>query len=1126
MDGISVKSLKKPMLRQRSLQGSSRWTCLLFVVGWLILVAINPTGACASTEGAYVGQDFYAPSTAAQIAARSCGFTRLFLYALHVSTNGDIFYNNILVVQNGRYIGDPTWAATLAALKVQPTSIDWIEATIGGPDDVSFDNIRDLITAQGTGTNTVLYQNILALKTATEVDAIQFDDERTYHVSSAILFGRMVAALGLKVTLRPYTAQDFWVKVKSGLDTNVDAIYLECYDRGAANDPGAWNAAFDGFKVYPGLWGGSADGSTTMVTAKFRKWQKTLGITGGFIWLNAFLPEDAPKWAQALSFGLDSLPSFRIVNRNSGKSIGVLEGGTFNGSLDNQNSYATLGDQQWSLAPTEDGAHYKIISWVTGRCVSIALDSMFPGGGVWIWDYNGDPSQQFDLVDAGTGWFKIKNVRSKLVLEVTGGSLDNGAPIQQNTDNGTANQQWKLYPYHDAVLAYDNFGYPPTASRQNGGEGWRGVWRSESGGASNVSAAGQSTSLAEGSAASGRAVLPSYSIQISRNLDCSVNGNFNVYGYLDAAGRVGRDAKTIYISFLPPPVNALLPSEFNLNRDSARVIGIISDPHTGYVRLMVPDGSSIPIGPQTAETNLYVIRIDFKPGKDDIRVYRAHEFSDEPAQPVFEKSQIDDLSFNGISLGACTNDVALEKVQVRIATSWRDAIGATPEFILQPSINIVSDDIFHRVRISAQVLYGHGLTYYLMDGSAGLYVLLNQPAQLESGDIVDVMGLVQRKNQFVNLIEVTARKTGHSPLPLPGVLNLQDASHQTPWVCVEGILTGLKDDGTEPTLEMQMGLKRFIARLSFSQPPMNMPLGSRLQLTGVYVALNGNPIDQDNVNSFELLLNSPDAIKVVARPPWWTLKRIMAVVSVLVVSLVLAFLWISQLRRLVQLRTLQLGRELKAREQIEQKRAVEEERSRIARDIHDELGSKLTQISMLATNGPASKITPEQFSERMRLILERAQSLIISLDGVVWAVNPENDTLSSLVIYLAAYTEEFLAKTNIAYRVHTLDAYPEMMVAAEDRNNLLLSVKEAINNAVRHGQPSQMSLKFSIFENWLEIQIHDNGGGFELTSRSFGNGLKNLQQRMRRSNGRCEIQSLPKNGTTVTLSVPLLAISE
>jgi len=100
------------------------------------------------------------------------------------------------------------------------------------------------------------------------------------------------------------------------------------------------------------------------------------------------------------------------------------------------------------------------------------------------------------------------------------------------------------------------------------------------------------------------------------------------------------------------------------------------------------------------------------------------------------------------------------------------------------------------------------------------------------------------------------------------------------------------------------------------------------------------------------------------------------------------------------------------------------------------------------------------------------------------------------------------------------------MVAAEDRNNLLLSVKEAINNAVRHGQPSQMSLKFSIFENWLEIQIHDNGGGFELTSRSFGNGLKNLQQRMRRSNGRCEIQSLPKNGTTVTLSVPLLAISE
>jgi signal transduction histidine kinase len=1115
------------MLRQRNLQGSSRWTCLLFVVGWLILVAINPTGACASTEGAYVGQDFYAPSTAAQIAARSSGFTRLFLYALHVSTNGDIFYNNILVVQNGRYIGDPTWAATLAALKVQPTSIDRIEATIGGPDDVSFDNIRDLIAAQGSGTNTSLCQNLLALKNATGVDAIQFDDERTYHVSSAILFGRMVAALGLKVTLRPYTAQDFWVKVKSGLDTNVDAIYLECYDRSAANDPGAWNVAFGGFKVYPGLWGGVADGSTTMVTTKFRNWQNTLGITGGFIWLKASLPEDAPKWAQALSFGLDSLPSFRIVNRNSGKSIGVLGGGTFNGSLNNQNSYATLGDQQWSLAPTEDGAHYKIISWVTGRCVSIELDSMFAGGGVWIWDYTGDPSQQFDLVDAGNGWFKIKNVRSKLVLEVAGGSLDNGAPIQQDTDNNTANQQWKLYPYRDAVLAYDHFGYPPTASRKNGGEGWKGVWGSESGGASNVSAVGQSTSPAEGSAASGQAALPSYSIQISRNLDNSVNGNFNIYGYLDSSGFVGVDRKTVYISFLQPPIKGQSPSEFNLDRGEARVIGISSDSRTGDVRVTLPDGSGVPIGPQDTDTNLYVVRIDFKSGKDDIRVYRAREFGIEPDQPVFARSQLGDLSFNRVSLEAFTKDDALQKVQVRIATSWRDAIGATPEFVVQPSISIVSDDIFHRVRISAQVLYGRGLTYYLMDEGAGLYVLLNQPAQLEPGDIVDVMGLVQRKNQFVNLIEVTARKTGHSPLPLPGVLNLQDSGHQTPWVCVEGILTGLKDDGTGQRLEMQMGLKRFIARLSLSPlPPKNMPLASRLQLTGVYVALNGSPIDQDNVNSFELLLNSPDAIKVVARPPWWTLKRVMVVVSVLAVGLVLAFLWISQLRRLVELRTLQLGRELKAREQIEQKRVVEDERSRIARDIHDELGNKLTQISMLATHGPDSKITPEQFSERMRLILDRAQSLIISLDGVVWAVNPENDTLSSLVIYLAAYTEEFLAKTNIAYRVHTQDAYPAMMVAAEVRNNLLLSVKEAINNAVRHGQPSQMTLKFSIFENWLEIQVHDNGGGFDLTRHSPGNGLKNLQERMRKSNGRCEIQSSPEKGTTVTLSVPLSASSE
>jgi signal transduction histidine kinase len=1095
----------------------------VLAIAWLGLTLSHPPCAGASTEGAYVGLDFYAPSPAAQVAARSSGFTRLFLFALHVGTNGDISFNDILVVQKGGYIGDPNWAATLAALKVQPTSIDRLEATIGGRDDPTFDNLRNLIATQGTGTNSILYQNILALKNATGVDAIQLDDERTYDVSSAVAFGRMIAGLGMKVTLRPFNARDFWVAVKSQLGTNVDAIYLECYDRGGANDPGDWNRALGGFKVFPGLWGGSPGMPTTTVTTKFRNWQAKLGITGGFIWLNGVLPEDAPKWAQALSFGLDSLPSFRIANRKSGKSLAAQERGGNNGLPNVQNSFSLAGSQQWSLAPTEDGAHYKIISWVTGKCVSIELDSMFAGARAWVWDYNNDASQQFDLVDAGNGWFKIKNVRSKLVLEVAGGSLDDDALIQQNSDDETANQQWKLYPYRDALLAYDNFGYPPgDLGGGQGGEGWEGRWKSVPRSASNASPGKIRGPLASPEATPAESHGPdSQSGRISRGLDCSINGNFNIYGCLDSAGCIGMNGKTIYVSFSLPPVECQVLNEIELERGQGRVVSIGYDAGTGKVCLSPPDGSLIPLGPPNTNTCQYVIRIDFKAGQDDIAVYRDPVVGEEPTHPTFKLPSLADLSFNRLSF-ALTHEEALKNDHVRVTTSWQNAVGAAPEFVVQPSINIVSDDIFRRVRIAAQVLYGHGLTYYLMDGGAGLYVLLNQPAQLEPGDIVDVMGLVQRKNQFVNLIEANARKTGHAPLPRPGVLNFQDPGHQTPWVCVEGTLVALKNEGTEQTLEMQTGLKNFLVRVSSWQPPeLNVPLGSRLQLTGVYVSLSGDPMDRDNVNSFELLLNSTANVKVVARPPWWTLKRVLVVVAVLAIGLILAFLWISQLRRVVELRTLQLGQELKAREQIEQKRVIEEERARIARDLHDELGSKLTQISMLATDEPEPKVDPELFSQRMQLILAKARSLIISLDGVVWAVNPENDTLSSLVIYLAAYMEEFLASTEIACRVHTLEAYPSIMVAAEVRNHLLLSIKELINNAVRHGRPSQMSLKIAILENRLEIEVHDNGCGFELQGCSPGNGLKNLHERMRKLNGHCEVQSSPRNGTTVVLSVPL-----
>jgi len=209
---------------------------------------------------------------------------------------------------------------------------------------------------------------------------------------------------------------------------------------------------------------------------------------------------------------------------------------------------------------------------------------------------------------------------------------------------------------------------------------------------------------------------------------------------------------------------------------------------------------------------------------------------------------------------------------------------------------------------------------------------------------------------------------------------------------------------------------------------------------------------------------------------------------------------------------------------LQMQNAMENERRRIARDLHDEFGSRLSGIALQGEAATqAGKISPTAYSDIVAMT-RRVRGLIGTLDEVVWATNPVNDSLANLVAYLCDYTEDFLSPTAIHCRleVPATSELPAIALTAQTRHNLLLATKEALNNSVRHAQAQTIWLKIQIKAGWLVVEIADDGKGFEPTeARASGDGLLNFTKRMELIQGQTEIQSRPGQGTTVTLKILL-----
>jgi len=433
---------------------------------------------------------------------------------------------------------------------------------------------------------------------------------------------------------------------------------------------------------------------------------------------------------------------------------------------------------------------------------------------------------------------------------------------------------------------------------------------------------------------------------------------------------------------------------------------------------------------------------------------------------------------------------------------------------------------FRRVKVSGQIIYADNSQLFLQEDGAGLRLLPADKTTVRPGDLVEAVGYPDVGRPALLLREVLLRKTGAAALPEPRQLaehELMRENLDSTRVRVEGKLLGWHLEHGTSVLEMQSGTHLYLARLA-SAPSSEVELraGSLLALSGVYVARGRNQSSETEAESFELLLNSPADIAVLSQPSWWTLQKLLVLIGVMLGVLIFTSAWINQLRRLVEKRTAQLQREIREREQIEQRHTLEAERSRIARDLHDDLGSGLTEISVLASSGQRPLTAEASHANLFQVISGKARGLIAALDVIVWAVDPEDNSLQSLADYLSGYADDFFSHTNLACRFKVPVAFPQITLEGRVRHDLLLAVKETLNNVVRHSEATEVEFRMAVVEDILEIEIADNGKGFAGLPEKDRHGLKNIPARLKKIGGDCLVESRLGGGTTVKIRLPLL----
>ncbi|HTB83064.1 MAG TPA: sensor histidine kinase [Candidatus Sulfotelmatobacter sp.] len=337
---------------------------------------------------------------------------------------------------------------------------------------------------------------------------------------------------------------------------------------------------------------------------------------------------------------------------------------------------------------------------------------------------------------------------------------------------------------------------------------------------------------------------------------------------------------------------------------------------------------------------------------------------------------------------------------------------------------------------------------------------------------------------------------GHSP-PQEALVVLDNnpeggAGWRNPWSSAQ-----IVNPGDQIILEWDEMYSMGVPDLNSGQY-RNLPEGHYLFRVGEF-DLFGRPTGNESV------------LDVIVPPPFWRQPWFWPLGAVIAIILALGnwryLVWRKVRVEMVRLRTQQ---------------ALEKERLRIARDIHDDLGARITEISLasaLAKNTVSLEAARDDFDR----ITDMSRELVSALYETVWAVNPEHDNLESLGTYLCQIANNLCKPARISCRFEIDELPADVQVASQIRHNFAMAVKEATHNAVKHARPSEVILRITFNRPELTICLKDNGVGFKVDAeaKTSGNGLNNIKNRLASIGATCQVESQPGQGTSILMQLQL-----